>query len=234
MVDTDVLRKAMADFIEEYFALSKMPKDGADLTRIEKLAAAIDACNYMNLRMSGCDRYPHANNLLEAGMRMAAVRTGGLVLEFGVFSGRTLNHIASLTEEVVYGFDSFEGLPEDWRPDIRQGTFRRGTLPEMSTNVELVVGWFENTLPQFVAAHPDPVSLLHIDCDLYSSTKTVFHHLSKNIVNGTVIVFDEYFNYVGWRNHEYKAFQEFIVASGFSYRYIGVVPHHQQVAIQIL
>jgi hypothetical protein len=85
-----------------------------------------------------------------------------------------------------------------------------------------------------LAANPSPVSFLHIDCDLYSSTKTVLHYLGNRIRSGTVIVFDEYFNYVGWRNHEYKAFAEFIAASGLSYRYIGVVPSYQQVGVVIL
>jgi Macrocin-O-methyltransferase (TylF) len=106
-------------------------------------------------------------------------------------------------------------------------------MPEVAQNVELVVGWFENVLPGFLTAHPSPLSLLHVDCDLYSSTKTVFHHLGSRIYPGTVIVFDEYFNYVGWRNHEFKAFAEFVVASGVSYQYIGAVPSSQQVAVVI-
>lgn len=226
------LREAMADFLQEYFGLSQVRDDGADLGRVEKLAAAIDFANYMNSHMWGCKRYGAAIDLLDAGME--ARRIEGLVLEFGVFSGHTINHIASRTDEAVYGFDSFEGLPEDWRPDFRQGRFQRSALPETRPNVELVVGWFDNTLPQFVATHPGPVSLLHVDCDLYSSTKTIFYYLAKRIVSGTVIVFDEYFNYVGWRHHEHKAFKEFISSAGLSYRYIGLNPRHQQVAVQII
>jgi hypothetical protein len=226
------LRKYMAEFVIEYFGISGVPNDGADLGRVEKLAAAIDSANYMNLRLARCERYPGALDLLDAGMKARSVE--GMILEFGVFSGHTINHIASHAEETVYGFDSFEGLPEDWRPDFGQGSFQVSELPETRSNVELVVGWFDDTLPQFAASHHGPVSLLHVDCDLYSSTKTIFHFLAKRIVSGTIIVFDEYFNYVGWRNHEYKAFQEFIVASGLSYRYLGVVPGNQQVAVQIL
>jgi hypothetical protein len=232
MADDGELRKVVADLITEYFGISRVPNDGADLSRVEKLASAIDSSNYVTLNMPGCARYPGAIDLLNAAMR--ARRIEGLILEFGVFSGHTLNHIAALTDQTAFGFDSFDGLPEDWRPDFPRGAFRRTALPQMRANVELVVGWFEDTLPKFAADHPGPITLLHVDCDLYSSTKTVFHYLAKRIVSGTIIVFDEYFNYVGWRHHEYKAFQEFISSTGLSYRYIGLVPGHQQVAVQIL
>jgi hypothetical protein len=58
--------------------------------------------------------------------------------------------------------------------------------------------------------------------------------MKNRIRNGTVILFDEYFNYPGWELHEFKAFQEFIAHTGLSYRYIGVVPSHQQVAVKII
>ena len=222
-----------ANAIANVLGLASMAHDGANLTKVEKLAAAIDSANYLNTQMAGCRRYDDPLSVLTAGLQ-ARSGSNGLILEFGVYSGRTINHIASLSAEKIYGFDSFEGLPEDWRPDFRQGAFKRTDLPPVAPNVELVVGWFDKTLPGFLSEHPGPVSFLHVDCDLYSSTKTVFHFLSDRIVPGTVIVFDEYFNYIGWRNHEFKAFAEFIAASGLNYRYIGAVPSHQQVAVVIV
>ncbi len=75
---------------------------------------------------------------------------------------------------------------------------------------------------------------MHVDCDIYSSTKTIFDLLASRIVAGTVIVFDEYFNYPGWRHHEYKAFQEFCATSGHSYRYLGYAGEKGHVAVVIL
>lgn len=218
--------------LSAFFGLNNIPHDGADLRKVERLAAAIDSSNYLNSAMAGCQRYGHGTELLTAAMQARSV-PNGLILEFGVYSGRTINHLASLDAGRVFGFDSFEGLPEDWRPDIPKAAFKLDILPKVAHNVELVVGWFENTLPGFLAAHSGPVSFLHVDCDLYSSTKTVFHYLRNRIIPGTVIVFDEYFNYVGWRNHEYKAFVEFITETCLSYRYIGAVPTHQQVGVII-
>ena len=104
---------------------------------------------------------------------MGRRRIEGLILEFGVYSGNTINHIASMTPQKVFGFDSFEGLPEDWRADFPKGRFA-AALPAVRDNVELVVGWFDATLPGFLARETNPISLLHVDCDLYSSTKTIF------------------------------------------------------------
>jgi predicted O-methyltransferase YrrM len=158
-----------------------------------------------------------------------------MVLEFGVFSGNSINHIADLMPgRRVVGFDSFEGLPEEWRPGFGAGAFRRNDLPAVRENVELVVGWFDHTLPGFVAAHPgESLALLHVDCDLYSSTVTIFAHLADRLRPGTVIVFGEYYNYPEWRAHEHKAFQELVAARNIAYAYIGLVPAHQQVAALI-
>jgi len=75
--------------------------------------------------------------------------------------------------------------------------------------------------------------LIHVDCDIYSSTRTIFELLGQRMVTGSVIVFDEYFNYPGWRQHEYKAFQEFIAASGHHYRYLGYAGEKGHVAVII-
>lgn len=146
----------------------------------------------------------------------------GLVLEFGVHKGASLDILARrLAPRTVYGFDSFEGNPEDWSGwDAPRGVFDRGgRLPRVPANACLVKGWFEDSLPRWLAAHPGNVALLHVDCDLYRSTRTVFEHLGERIVTGTVIVFDEYFNYVNWQAHEHRAFQEFVAARGLRYRY---------------
>jgi hypothetical protein len=164
---------------------------------------------------------------------IASRTVDGLVLEFGVFQGTSLNRIASQVSSKVYGFDSFLGLPEDWiLPGFYKGYFASPTLQKFPENVELVIGLFEDTLPGFVKAHPEPISLMHVDCDVYSSTKTIFRHLASQIVAGTIIMFDEYMNYPGWQNHEFKAFQEYITESGKIYEYISCSAQ-EQVSVRI-
>jgi predicted O-methyltransferase YrrM len=159
----------------------------------------------------------------------------GLVLEFGVATGRTLNHFARLLpEKTVYGFDGFTGLPEDWTSRMRKGFFARRSLPWVRKNCQLVVGWFSDTLPGFAKQHTQPLALLHIDSDLYSSAVTILAELHQQIVPGTVIVFDEYINYPGWQLDEFRAWKEYVARHQVKYKYIGRVSRHQKVAIRVV
>lgn len=160
----------------------------------------------------------------------------GLVLEFGVATGRTLNHFARvLSDTVIHGFDSFEGLPEDWTSRMGKGFFKRDKLPKVRDNCELWVGWFDNTLVEFQSKFygRKPIALLHVDSDLYSSAKTVLTALKDQIVPGTVIIFDEYINYPGWQLDEFKAWKEHCEQFDVKYDYIGLVSKHQKVAVRI-
>lgn len=150
----------------------------------------------------------------------------GLWLEFGVWNGNTITELAKFTNK-IYGFDSFKGLPENWKKserDILPKSFfgQNGRVPNHLKNnkkIEIVVGWFNETLPKFIELHKESCALIHIDCDLYSSTKTVLDQLQKNnqIVPGTVIMFDELIGYENFQEHELKALLE----SGIKYEYIG-------------
>ena len=157
----------------------------------------------------------------------------GLFLEFGVATGTSINHIAKEAgSRTVYGFDLFKGLPEHWRHGYGTGQFSQ-QIPVVQNNVELIVGLFADTLPQFLETHGQPAALIHIDCDLYSSTKTIFDRLTNRIIPGTVIIFDEFWNYPGWKHHEYQAFMEFVSERGTDFRYDALVSGSQQVCVVI-
>ena len=155
-----------------------------------------------------------------------------LFLEFGTYKGESINFCSSLMPEVkFYGFDTFEGLSESFSI-WKKGRFDiKGKLPKVNDNVSLIKGYFNETLPKFLEEHKEKAAFIHIDCDLYSSTKTVFDNIYDRIVPNTVIQFDEYYNYPGWRNHEFKAFQEFCKKYSVEYEYIGI--SHMQVAVVI-
>jgi len=151
----------------------------------------------------------------------------GLYLDFGVFSGNTTNLIAKYVKTIVYGFDSFEGLPENWRGGFDKGSFNKsGLLPKVRKNVRLIKGWFKETIPKFVQEHKnEKIDLIHVDCDIYSSTKTIFDKLENMIKNETIIVFDELINYPGFEKNEFKAFYEFIKKSKKKIQWIGASDH---------
>lgn len=132
----------------------------------------------------------------------------------------------------VYGLDSFAGLPETWRTDFEAGTFAVDELPEVQ-HARLVVDLFEDTLPGWVAQHPEPVVFMHIDADLYTSTATVLEHIGKRLCEGSVIVFDEYFNYPGWPEHERRAWTEFVERTGTEFTYAAYTRDDEQVVVRV-
>lgn len=170
----------------------------------------------------------HAGNghfeLLEHALTLA--QADGFYAEFGVFQGASLTFLANLSDRVVYGFDSFEGLPEPWSAAIRQGTFGLGgNAPELGgvqfRNFRLVKGRFGDSLPEFTAQIAGPARLLHLDCYLRSSTADVLDGLADRIGPGTVIVLRQYFNFPGWEDGQFRAFQDFCARDGRRYRYVG-------------
>lgn len=210
------------------------PAEPYDYEQLAYLLAGVSSARYMVERMSGARNLVGRAALLEYALSQCAVE--GLVLEFGVYAGASLKWIADrLPDRVVHGFDSFEGLPEDWTHSQKKGRFSlEGRLPDVgAANAVLHKGWFAESLPPFLAAHPGPVRFAHIDCDIYSSSKTVLELLTPRMVAGTVLVFDEYLNYPGWEQHEYRAFQETIAAIGRRYEYLGFASTTQCVAVRM-
>jgi hypothetical protein len=161
----------------------------------------------------------------------------GTYLEFGVADGSTLDFFARLRPDCqFFGFDSFIGLPEFWKDGFDEGRFAQTRLPDVPKNVELIKGWFSVTIPPFVNRVDTPakdIAFIHVDCDLYSSTRDVLEGCYAGLRPGTIIAFDEYFNYPGWMAHEHKAWCEFAIDRGITYRYIAYVENANQVAIEI-
>lgn len=153
----------------------------------------------------------------------------GMWLEFGVYAGGTINRIARYTDGLVWGFDSFEGLPHAWTGRVEPngvtygaGTFSLGgVLPSVAPNVRLVKGWYSETIPKFMAENPGPVSFIHVDSDIYSSAKDILHNFNTRICNGCVIVFDELVDYPNFEEHEWRAWWEFVEANKVSFEWIG-------------
>ena len=151
----------------------------------------------------------------------------GLWLEFGVFKGYSVNYLARRTDARVFGFDSFQGLQEDWKGvGHTRGTFDlAGRLPRVRANVSLLPGWFSDTLPGFLAANPSPVSLLHLDCDTYEATVQVLGLVIDRLTPKTVIIMDDYVGFWGYRDGQFRAWAEFVAAHGLNYRYAAFNRH---------
>tara|TARA_R110000772_G_scaffold90861_3_gene187142 strand:+ start:21487 stop:22107 length:621 start_codon:yes stop_codon:yes gene_type:complete len=162
------------------------------------------------------------------------------LLEFGVATGASLNHNTRLIYDYnpgqlfdVHGFDTFTGLPEDWVTSDGKIILPKGSFgqqekfplldPELveRDNISFWVGLFEDTLPKYLATSPGKIAFLHIDCDLYSSTRTVLYGLNNLIVPGTIIRFDEwvYWGDEEFDDHEARCFHEWVEDFGREYRF---------------
>jgi hypothetical protein len=113
----------------------------------------------------------------------------GLVLEFGVASGKSALELASSGRK-LYGFDWWGGLPHNWNDSDRRG-YLKCEKPVLPGNIELIEGLFSDTLEDFLLAHSGPVALVHVDCDLFCSALYVLNCLKGRFIKGSIIAFDE-------------------------------------------
>lgn len=204
-------------------------------SHIRNLNAAL---NYLEvgrwLRANGFDSSPRyaTREQLYAAVAAPFARERVLYLEFGVYEGNSMRNWSRLLtnpESSLHGFDSFEGLPEAWDAERPKGTFDvGGRLPVFDdARVRLHRGWFEETLPGFAPpAHERLV--LNLDADLYSSTKFVLDTLRERIARGTVILFDEFCD----RQHELRAFADFLGETGMTFRFGGATRNLEHVAFE--
>ena len=283
--------------------------------KTKEIAPAKDNENYQlfidNIRKELSTKILH-KHMLQHMLDIHYFPPNSLIMEFGVWMGSSINRIAAHNPHVVeiFGFDSFEGLPEDWSGPWVKGSFdMNGQMPAVRPNVKLFKGWFSDTIPLFkqyyAAKHGQPycfheevdtsekegeeedsldinnnindnnthdidneeedegdeeeeeevsrdedtyedmdmecvpelpqVALLHVDCDLYSSTKLLFDSFINEIRPGTIIVFDELLNFDGYETHEMKAFYEYVTEYNVSFEVLGIESlTSQPVAVKII
>lgn len=159
----------------------------------------------------------------------------GLVMEFGVFKGDSINQYAQVLSKngdsrKIYGFDSFEGLSENWAGySLLQSKFNLvGKMPAVRQNVKLIKGWVDDTYADFlrdnVSSYDEQIAFMYLDMDTYSPTKHVLEASLPYLVKGSIIAFDELLGYSGWRENEFKALME-TVAREFEFEYIVFSEH---------
>ena len=137
------------------------------------------------------------------------------IVEAGIGKGNTFLFLSLIAEKLntkIIGFDSFCGFPEIKNPldrrigkkKLKKGQWnvssknsiknklRNSCIGEdfIVNNVELVEGYFEDSLKNF--DKKKKIFFLHLDVDLYSSYKTCLENLWENLIEGGIVVFDEY------------------------------------------
>ena len=156
-------------------------------------------------------------------------------LEFGVFRGESIACWATYhkhPQSRFFGFDSFEGLPEDWRTSQGKGHFSvDGATPQISDpRVQFIKGWFDSTVPAFVGSFvPRSRIVVHLDADLYASTLVPLIYLNGILARGTILIFDEFYD----RDNEFKAFRDYLRVARRSYRVLCHAAGYGQVCVEL-
>jgi len=216
-----------------HYRVQKPPKPPANEILFQR--AAEEAADFMEPHLAHALLINDTVRIRDFAIRRAP--SEGLVIELGVYKGVGINQFADVLSDsgdarTLYGFDSFEGLSEDWygKGLARHAFDMKGRLPKVRRNVTLVKGWVEDTLGPFLERHPGPVAFVHVDTDTYTPCRRALEVLKPRLARGAIVLFDEHHGYPNWRNGEYRALNE--VFAPRDYRYIAFAP--QQAAVEIL
>ena len=160
-----------------------------------------------------------------------------IFLEFGVYKGDSINLFGKFLQQhgkEIYGFDSFEGLEEEWNMNDYNpiGRFSLNKKsPKVVKNVNLIIGKVQNTLDNFLEQKKDKkIIFAHMDMDTYTPTSYTLNKIKPFLQKGSIILFDEFYGFPNWQQHEYKAFTE--IFNENEYKYIAFC--ESEVAVEIL
>jgi hypothetical protein len=135
----------------------------------------------------------------------------GNIIEFGVWQGhstRVLREALGVSTKRIFACDSFKGLRERFE-NAEVGTF--ACDPPQIEGVEIVQGYFEESLTPELAARVGPVAFASLDADLYSSTLCALNWLTMLLDSGSLLLFDEF---LGENESEKRAFDDWSLRTG--------------------
>jgi hypothetical protein len=156
-------------------------------------------------------------------------------LEFGVSGGYSFKWwVKRLQKEDnrFYGFDTFEGLPENRGIAYKKGDMS-SSIPDLNdSRIRFIKGLFQETLPEFLRNNHIEKSrrkVIHMDADLFSSTLFTLTCIAPYLNKGDIIFFDEF----NVPNHEFFAFKMFTESYHIQTEVLGAVNNFFQVAFII-
>ena len=152
--------------------------------------------------------------------------------EYGVWRGEAFQYLIK-TFKRGYGFDTFEGIPEDWHDEKAGAYSSEGNIPQIEGG-EFIVGKFEDTLPGFFSNPRPKASIINFDADLYSSTICALNFSKAVIDKHTILIFDEFIINKNWEQDEYKALNEFCLNNNWTYEVLAISFFTKQVAVKLL
>jgi hypothetical protein len=156
-------------------------------------------------------------------------------MEFGVATGQSFKWFLNENKHAdsrFYGFDTFDGLPEDW------GSFKKGSFSNLNKIPEIndargkfYQGLFQQTLPGFLKEFDNTrQNVLMMDADLYSATLYALTSFAPYLKKGDIIFFDEF----AVPTHEFKAFTDFIQSYYINLQLIAAANNYYFVAFKVV
>lgn len=152
-----------------------------------------------------------------------------LILEFGVYKAESTKFFSDIIyqknkKNIIYGFDSFEGLSHDWIGNIdhpKDKFLLNSKLSKLDKNIKIIKGRVEKTIDEFINKNSNKISFVHFDLDLYEPTKYILERIKKRIKSKGVLLFDQMYGVPGWQKHEFRAFTETFTEDEFEYLSFG-------------
>lgn len=189
-----------------------------------------DAQDFIYENLSVETRLIDSNSELRKTAFSMAPRSG-MVLEFGVYRGASIQFFRDLMQEnrderTIFGFDSFRGFSEIWGgldKKSAKATFDQGGhLPDLGKGISLIDGYIEDTLDPFLEKRPqEPIAFIHIDTDTYSPALTILNLCRDRLSSGAIVLFDQLCGYTNWRNHEFRALSEALPRDRYEFVLFG-------------
>jgi len=157
-----------------------------------------------------------------------------LHLGFALYDAKMINTILKKIEpNILYCFENVKGLEEDWK-DYKKGNLKNNfSMKFERKNVKLVIGDYKENIKKLLNENKQKCELVYLDCNTYNITKEVLNVLKERIVKDTILFIYDYFNYLGWEEGQFKAFQEFVKENNIKYKYLAYEKYGYTVAIKI-
>jgi len=203
------------------------------ITRLSKWARDNKAVEYNDFwsKWSYDKRYPMYQRILEKEGLYGPVN----YIEFGVAGGHSFEWFMTQNkdpESRFYGFDTFDGLPEDWGP-FKKGSFSNNNkMPLIKDGRgKFYKGLFQQTVPGFLSEFSNNRrNIIMLDADLWSATLYALATLAPFLKKGDIIFFDEFVV----PTHEFKAFNDFTSSFYFNLQLIAAANNYYFVAFKVV
>ena len=204
----------------------------AYLTRLSKWASENKHVEYNDF-LSKWD-YSKRDGMYEWVIDKENLRQPITYIEFGVAAGHSFKWWLkqnTSAESMFVGFDTFDGLPEDWGP-FKKGSFSNNNeIPTVNdSRAQFYKGLFQQTLPQFIKDFDNSKrNVIMLDADLYSSTLYALSLLAPYLKKEDIVFFDEFVV----PTHEFKAYHDFISSHYVNLKLVAAANNYYFVAFKV-